>query len=90
MFYRLFYTLQAEVARKDEARLHAATEEIGNKARALEDFHWQASEELIATIREEVIIKWKEIEPCPPYSGIGYTDVDIVIDPIEDLLPGIV
>jgi serine/threonine protein kinase len=88
VFYRLFYTLQAEVTRKDEARLHAATEGIGNKAQELEDFHWQASEELIATIREEVIIKWKEIEPCPPYSGIGYSDVDIVIDPIEDLLPG--
>ena len=88
VFYRLFYTLQAEVTRKDEARLHAAIEGIGNKAQELEDFHWQASEELIAAIREEVIIKWKEIEPCPPYSGIGYSDVDSVIDPIEDLLPG--
>ena len=88
MFYRLFYTLQAEVTRKGDQRLRVAAEGSGNNGQELESFHWQASEELIATVREEVIKKWKEIEPCPPNSGIGYTEVDSVIDPIEDLLPG--
>jgi serine/threonine protein kinase len=87
-FVRLYYTLQAEVTRKGDQRLGSATEGMGNNGQELGAFHWQASEELIATIREEVIKKWKEIEPCPPNSGIGYTDVDSVIDLIEDILPG--
>ncbi len=88
MFARLYYTLQAEVTRKGDQRLRAATEGMGNNGQELEGFHWQASEELIATVREEIIKKWKEIEPCPPNSGIGYTEVDSLIDPIEELLPG--
>jgi serine/threonine protein kinase len=88
VFYRLYSTLQAEVSRKGDQRLRAAAEGMGNNGQELVGFHWQASEELIATIREEVMKKWKEIEPCPPNSGIGYTDVDFIIDPIEDLLPG--
>jgi serine/threonine protein kinase len=87
-FARIYYTLQAEVTRKGDQRLRAAAEGIGNNGQELGDFHWQASEDLIATIQEEVIKKWKEIEPCPPNSGIGYTEVDSVIDPIENLLPG--
>jgi serine/threonine protein kinase len=88
MFYRLFSTLQSEVTRKGDQRLRVAGDGIGKNGKELENFHWQASEELIVTVREEVIKKWKEIEPCPPNSGIGYTEVDSVIDPIEDLLPG--
>ncbi len=88
VFYRLYYTLQAEVTRKGDQRLRAAAEGMGDNGQAQGDFHWQASEELIATVREEVINKWKEIEPSPPNSGIGYDDVDSVIDPIDDLLPG--
>ena len=88
MFARMYYTLQAEVTRKGEQRLRAATEGSGKNRPELEEFHWQASEELIATIREEIIKKWKEIEPCPPNSGISYTAVDSLLEPIEMLLPG--
>jgi len=88
VFTRLYYTLQAEVTRKGDQRLRSATEGMDSNGQELGEFHWQASEELIATIREEVIKKWKEIEPSPPNSGIGYTEVDSLIDPIEDLLPG--
>jgi len=88
VFVRLYYTLQAEVTRYGDQRLRAAAGGMGSNDQELEGGHWQASEELIATIREEVINKWKEIEPCPPNSGIGYTDVDSVIDQVENLLPG--
>ncbi len=88
MFARLYYTLQAEVTRYGDQRLRAAAEGMGNNSQELGGFHWQASEELIATVREEIIKKWKEIEPCPPNSGIGYTEVDSLIDPIDELLPG--
>jgi serine/threonine protein kinase len=85
---RMYYTLQAEVAKKGEQRLRSAADGPGNNGAEAGVFHWQASEDLIATVREEIIKKWKEIEPSPPNSGIGYTDVDSLIDPIEDLLPG--
>jgi serine/threonine protein kinase len=88
MFYRLYYTLQAEVTKKGDQRLRVSAEGLTNNDHEPGGFHWQASEDLIATIREEVIKKWKEIEPCPPNSGIGYSEVDSVIDLIEDLLPG--
>ena len=88
MFARLYYTLQAEVTRYGEQRLGANPNGMANNGQKLSGFHWQASEELIVTVREEIIKKWKEIEPCPPNSGIGYTEVDSLIDPIEELLPG--
>jgi serine/threonine protein kinase len=88
MFARLYYTLQAEVTRKGDQRLRAAAEMSGGSGQELSGFHWQAAEELVATVREEIIKKWKELEPSPPNSGIGYTEVDSLIDPIERLLPG--
>ena len=87
VFTRLYYTLQAEVTKKGDGRLRVAAEGMDNGGQELGVFHWQAGEELIATIREEVIKKWKEIEPCPPNSDISYSEVDSVIDQIEDLLP---
>ena len=88
MFARLYYTLRSEVTRKGEQRLRANGERKGNKDQELEAFHWQASEDLIATVNEEIIKKWKEIEPSPPNSSIEYAAVDSLIDRIEDLLPG--
>ncbi len=88
MFARLYYTLQAEVTRKGDLRLRVAVQGIGNHDQELEGFHWQASTDLVATVRDEIINKWKEIEPSPPNSSIGYTAVDSLIDPIEELLPG--
>ena len=87
VFTRLYYTLQAEVTKKGDGRRRAAGEGMGNNGQELGVLHWQACEELIATIREEVIKKWKEIEPCPPNSDISYSEVDSVIDQIENFLP---
>ncbi len=88
VFTRLYYTLQAEVTKQGDGRLRVAAEGMGNNGQELGIFHWQACEELIAAIREEVIKKWKEIEPCPPNSDISYSEVDSVIDQIENLIPG--
>jgi serine/threonine protein kinase len=85
---RLYYTLRAEVDRKGEQRLRSAAEAAGNRSQELEDFKWQASEDLLARVREEIINKWREIEPNPPNSGISYTEVDSLAAPIEKLLPG--
>ena len=47
----------------------------------------QSYESLIKTLREEVAIKWEEIEPGPPDSGLLYSDIDRLIDDIGDFLP---
>ncbi len=87
MLARLYYTLQAEIAKKGNQRLQAATAGSRNGGENLANFHWQASEELLTTFNEEIIRKWKEIEPNPPNSGIRYTEVESVIEQIEKLLP---
>lgn len=88
MFARLYFTLRSEVTRKGEQKLRTVAEGPSNNRQDVENFHWQASEELVATVQEEIIKKWKEIEPYPPNSGIGYSEVDSLIDPIEQLIPG--
>ncbi len=88
MLARLYYTLQSEITKKGEKRLRFASGGMDGSPQEQEEFNWQAGEELIATVREEIIKKWKEIEPCPPNSGIGYTELDSLIGQIEELLPG--
>lgn len=88
MLARLYFTLRAEATRKGDQRLRSATEGSAKKKREPEGIQWRASEEIIANMREEIINKWREIEPCPPNSGIGYTELDNLLDPIERLLPG--
>ncbi len=88
MLARLYYTLRAEVTRMGEKRLASVTAGASTDSKDRNGFHWQASEELIATVREEIIKKWKEVEPNPPNSGIGYTEVDSLIEPIDELIRG--
>ena len=87
VFTRLYYTLQAEVTKQGSGRLRVAAEGIGSGGQELGVSHWQAGEELIATLREDVVRKWKEADPCPPNSDITYSEVDSLIDQIEVLLP---
>ena len=88
MLARLYFTLRSEVTRKGEQRVQAHAEGSGKKRQAHDGFHWQASEELISAVNEEIIKKWKELEPSPPHSGIGYTAVDSLMGQIDGLLPG--
>ncbi len=48
----------------------------------------QAGENLLATFNDEVIRKWKQLQPDPPNSGIHYRDIDGMIVEIEAILPG--
>jgi serine/threonine protein kinase len=87
-FARLYYTLQSEATQKGNQRLQDRSAPENNNGQQSRAFHWQASEELIAKVREEIIEKWKEIEPSPPNSGIDYSAADNLIDSIEELLEG--
>jgi hypothetical protein len=46
------------------------------------------NEVLLKIFNEEVVKKWRELEPAPPHSGVGYNDIGELIDAIEALLPG--
>jgi serine/threonine protein kinase len=87
-FARLYYTLQSEATRKGNQRLQDRSEQEDNNGQKSKTFHWQASEELLAKVQEEIIEKWKEIEPSPPNSGIDYSAVDNLIEPINELYAG--
>lgn len=88
VFARLYYTLQADVTRKGGQHPPTIAQGMAKNGPDLGGEQARTGEEIIAALREEVISKWKEIEPSPPNSGIGYAEVVGVIDPIEDLLPG--
>ncbi|MCU0485552.1 MAG: hypothetical protein MUC85_05515 [Anaerolineales bacterium] len=82
---RVYYTLQAEVTRRGSQKLRTEANGSGPEANP---FNWQAAQELVAVFNEEVIQKWKEAEPSPPNSGIGYAELDSLATPIDELLPG--
>ena len=72
---RLYFTLQASVLRQapDPAPLSPAG---------------LSPETVLRMFEEEVVKKWKQLEPTPPNSGIEYRDVESLVDEIEALLPG--
>ncbi|HSF80769.1 MAG TPA: hypothetical protein VLA49_06025 [Anaerolineales bacterium] len=79
---RLFYTLQTAILQmgdKDHARM--AGEKKGSSQELL------AHEDLLRIFEEEVVKKWKEVEPAPPNSGIGYTDIDGLMEEVQAILP---
>jgi len=79
---RLYYTLQALVLENGEKNSRPGYEEIpqtGSQSQNLGN--------LLKIFDHEVVKKWKEREPAPPNSGIGYHDLDGLIDEIESVLP---
>ena len=43
---------------------------------------------LLRVLEQEVVQKWKEVEPAPPDAGIEYNDIDSLMEEIEVILPG--
>ncbi len=71
---RLFFTLQAQTFR--------LSPENGAQTR---DTNCEA---LLRVFEEEVLKKWKEMDPAPPNAGVEYTDVDGLLADLESALPG--
>ncbi len=80
---RLFYTLQTAVLQMEDQNQFSDAEGDNRRAREL-----LAREDILKIFDEEVVKKWKEIDPAPPNSGIGYRDIEGVIEDIETILPG--
>jgi serine/threonine protein kinase len=83
---RLYYTLQAAVLGRSGVQ-QQRFDVPGNSSG--EDQALQADPQtLLRTLEQEVVKKWKEIEPAPPDSGIEYNDIDNLVNEIETILPG--
>lgn len=80
---RSFYTLQSTIMQMGDRYPQA-----GHGTENHPPTELQTGENLLATFNDEVIRKWKELEPNPPNSGIDYRDIDGLIDEIEAILPG--
>lgn len=80
---RLFFTLRAALS-------EMANKNVSPNPEASQAFAEQmlAHENLLNIFNEEVLKKWKEIEPAPPDSGIAYQDVEGFLEDIEVILPG--
>lgn len=80
---RLFYTLQAAILQMGDRALDA-----GSEAGSPPPEHLIARESLLKIVNDEVVRKWREVEPAPPYAGIDYDEIDSFMGDIEAVLPG--
>jgi serine/threonine protein kinase len=46
------------------------------------------SDDFLRLFEEEVVQKWKDIEPPPPNSGVGYGEIEQNLERVENILPG--
>ncbi len=79
---RLYYTLQAIVQEKGDKRaelVSEAAEQAGSNLQNLDN--------LLKIFDSEVVKKWKEREPAPPNSGIGYHEFDGILEELAGIVP---
>jgi hypothetical protein len=69
---RLFYTLQS-------LALQTPASDPGNA---------QTLAKILTAYQEEVLKKWRQLEPAPPNSGIEYSGLDKLLEEIEAFSPG--
>jgi serine/threonine protein kinase len=84
---RLAHTLQAAYLKQCDAltsRGGASQGEIGEDEAAGD---LKAFETLVKTLREEVVKRWRQVEPDPPDSGLEYLDLDRITEAVASRLP---
>lgn len=80
---RLFYTLQTAIVQNgDQNRSPVRGESSEDDGTAVAD------EDVLKFFEEEVVQKWRQIEPPPPGSGISYREIDGLLDRLDAILPG--
>jgi serine/threonine protein kinase len=80
---RLYHTLRAVVMQMEDDHLS-----IPSKGEPISAEKLHAVGNLLKIFNEEVMKKWKETDPAPPNSGVGYDDIDRFAEQIEAVLPG--
>lgn len=74
---QVYYTYQASVLQMEDRRSAPHSEEAQ-----------RAPEVLSKIFKDEVLRKWREIEPAPPNSGINYQAIEDLLEGIDRLVPG--
>ena len=80
---RTFYTFQAAVLQMGDKTLHPSS---SGEDETLD--HLQTYENMLKIFNDEVVKKWKDIDPSPPYAGIDYKEFESIAADIEMILPG--
>lgn len=80
---RLYYTLQAFI-QETQAKLNGRN----SNGSASSSPPMENLDNLLKLFESEVVKKWKEREPAPPNSGIGYQELDALMGEVESLIPG--
>ncbi len=75
---RLHLTLQASLQKIDD--------QLARSPNGDDQAHYKQLENLAGKIRQ-VIHAWVQLEPLPPYSTLAYTDLEQMINEIEQCLP---
>lgn len=78
---RVAHTLQAAFLKQCDSLSNQA----GDDPQAASDL--EAFENLVKSLREEVVRRWCQTEPDPPDSGLEYLELDRLIEPISARLP---
>jgi serine/threonine protein kinase len=96
---RTFFTMQAaymQAANMQAANMQAANMQAASLKREKvgqpQESNLQAlpaePDEFLHLFEEEVLQKWKDIEPPPPNSGVAYGEIGQTLEQIENVLPG--
>jgi serine/threonine protein kinase len=78
---RTFFTMQAAALKREAA---GQPQGLGFENLAKPD----DMDEFLRLFEDEVVQKWKDIEPPPPNSGVGYAEIEQNLGRVEDILPG--
>jgi serine/threonine protein kinase len=78
---RTFFTMQAAALQREKV---GQQQGLSMETQALP----LVSDEFLHLFEEEVVQKWKDIEPPPPNAGVGYGEIEQNLEQIENVLPG--
>lgn len=78
---RTYFTIQAKELKRDV--VSQGPEQTGDLQAQTGD-----TDDFLRLFEEEVVQKWKDIEPPPPNSGVGYGEIEQNLEQIEEILPG--
>jgi serine/threonine protein kinase len=86
---RTFFTMQAAYMQAANMQAASLKREAVSQPQAL-NFRGPPGEpdEFLHLFEEEVVQKWKDIEPPPPNSGVAYGEIGQSLEQIETVLPG--
>jgi serine/threonine protein kinase len=78
---RTYFTIQAKAFKRE---LVSQRQDHNGVAQA----QLEEPDDFLRLFEEEVVQKWKDIEPPPPNSGVGYGEIEQNLERIENILPG--